>query len=154
MSSTTPNSPSTDVNNTQNGAAPFDSVKAIRAAMEKVAICSKQKYPMSMPVIKMNLKYKPMEHITKAPHYFRYVPPVHVDALNFDFSDEDYELIERDRQFLKELNAKIVNGTITVTSRVPSQTTTIKQEPLTEKEFERFIDAADKIHQRTKNKVD
>lgn len=42
MSSTTPNSPSTDVNNTQNGvAAPFDSVKAIKAAMEKVAICSK-----------------------------------------------------------------------------------------------------------------
>lgn len=75
---------------------------------------------MSMPTIKMNLRYKPMDHITKAPHYYRYVPPVFSDSLNFDFYDEDYELIERDREFLKELNAKIVNGMITVTSRVPS----------------------------------
>lgn len=158
MSSTNPNSPSTDVKQVSNGGAgapPGDPFKAmIKEAMEKVNICSKQRYPRSEPIIKMNLRYKPMDHITKAPHYFRYVPPVYSDSLNFDFDDHDYELIERDREFLKELNSKIVNGSITITSKVPSQTVTVKQEPLTEREFERFIDCADKVYQRTKNKVD
>ena len=121
MSSTTPNSPSTDVNQTSNGtAAPFDPVKAIKAAMEKVNISAKQKYPLSMPVIKMNLKYKPMEHITKAPNFYKYVPAVYSDALNFDYADTDYELVEKDRVFLRELNSKIVNGTITVSTKVPN----------------------------------
>lgn len=77
--------------------APFDSAKAIREAMEKFGSAEKERYPRAMPLIKMNLKFKPKEEVTKAPHYFKYVPSVFSDTLNFDFSDTDYELVERDR---------------------------------------------------------
>ena len=88
--------------------------------MDKVVTTGKEKYPRSMPVIKMNLKYKPMEHITKAPHFVKYNPKVYQDALNFNFSDNDYALVESDKAFLRELNSKIVAGNIVVTSRVPN----------------------------------
>jgi len=94
-----------------NGApAPFDPVKAIKEFRDKVAPATKERYPLIMPVIKMNLRYKPMEVVTKAPHYFKYVPSVYVDALNFDFADRDYEIIERDKVFVRDLNAKISAG--------------------------------------------
>ena len=67
-----------------------------------------------------------MEHITKAPHFFKYVPPVYSDALNFDFDDKDYELVERDKQFLRDLNAKIVQGNGSINTNVAGQT--VKQE--------------------------
>lgn len=102
--------------------AAFDSVKAIKEAMEKVESADKEKYPRSMPLIKMNRKYKPMEHITKVPHFFKYVPPVYSDALNYDFDDTDYELVERDKQFLRDLNAKIEKGNGTINTNVAGQT--------------------------------
>lgn len=40
--------------------ASFNPTKAIRDAMAKVVTSEKEKYPRSMPVIKMNLRYKPM----------------------------------------------------------------------------------------------
>ena len=132
--------------------AAFDSVKAIKEAMEKVESADKEKYPRSMPLIKMNRKYKPMEHITKVPHFFKYVPPVYSDALNYDFDDTDYELVERDKQFLRDLNAKIEKGNGTINTNVAGQT--INQEQLTEHDFERFIDVLDKIYQETKSKQD
>lgn len=63
----------------------------------KVAVVSKERYPRPKPVVKLSLKYKPMEKITAAPHYLKYVPHVFRDSLNFDFNDKDYEIRERDR---------------------------------------------------------
>ena len=65
--------------------------------MAKVASSGKEKYPRFEPMIKMNLRYKPMEEVTHATHYFKYVPDVFSDALNFDFADSDYEIVERDK---------------------------------------------------------
>ena len=72
--------------------------------MSKMKISPKERYIRAMPIIKVNLKYKPIKSITKAPHYIKYVPTVYSDALNFDFAENDYELVERDRKYLKELN--------------------------------------------------
>lgn len=119
MSSTTPNSPANDPAST-NGTL-FDPAQAIKAAMDKVVTTGKEKYPRAMPIIKMNLRYKPMEHITKAPFYFKYNPKVYQDALNFNFSDLDYALVENDKTFISELNSKIVSGSIVIPSRVPGQ---------------------------------
>ena len=85
--------------------------------MAKVLVTGKERYPRLMPIIKMNLRYKPMEHITKVPHFFKYVPSVFTDALTFDFGDKDYEIVERDKLFIGDLNAKIVagNGSISTT---------------------------------------
>ena len=93
-----------------------------------------------------------MEHITNVPHFFKYVPAVFTDALTFDFDDEDYELVERDKQFLKDLNDKITQGNGTISTNVAGQTT--KQEQLTEQEFEKFIDQMEKIYLLTKSKAD
>ena len=106
--------------------APFDPKKAIKEAMDKVATSGKEKYPRFEPLIKMNLKYRPMEEISQATHYYKYVPEVFSDALNFDFADSDYELVERDKQFLRELNAKIEQGNGTISTNAPGQT--VKQE--------------------------
>ena len=144
MSSTTPNSPANDPASTSGTL--FDPAQAIKAAMDKVVMTGIEKYPRPMPVIKMNLRYKPMEHITKAPFYIKYTPKVYQDALNFNFSELDYALVENDKAFIRDLNSKIVNGTIVIPSRVPGQSQTIKQEPLTETEFERVIDCIDKIY--------
>lgn len=84
--------------------------KQVKEAMAKVESMGKEKYPRATPVIKLNLQYKPMDVITKAAHYFKYVPPVYSDAPNFDFADKDYEIRERDKLFLRELNDKIAQG--------------------------------------------
>ncbi len=107
-----------------------------------------------MPKIKMNLKYKPIEAITKAPHYIKYVPTVYMDALNFDFVDNDYEIDERDRKFLKDVNESIRQGGGKIASKDSKSSVMIKQQELTEHELERFIDNVEKIHQKTKNKSD
>lgn len=75
--------------------------------MAKVESMGKDKYPRPTPVVKVNLKYKPIDVITKAAHYIKYVPNVFTDTMNFDFADEDYEIRERDKAFLRELNEKI-----------------------------------------------
>ena len=139
-SSTVPNSPAIDQNGAAPQNAPFDPAKAIQQAMAKLDIDAGTKpvFPKAMPVIKMNLKYKPMEHLTKVRHFLKHIPTVYSDAypaLHFDFADQDYEINQIDIDFLKDLNEKLKSGQIT-----------IKQEPLTEKEFERFIDAADKVY--------
>jgi len=124
----------------------------IREAKAKVESLGKERYPRVIPVIKLNLKYKPMEVVTKAPHFFKYVPTVFTDGPNFDYNHHDYELNSRDKQFLKEINDKLVAGGGSLVGTGQSQVS--NQEPLTEKEFERFIDVMDKIYQITKNKQD
>ena len=111
---------------TSSHSMPFDAAKAIKEAMDKVVTSGKEKYPRFEPLIKMNLRYKPMEEITQAQHFYKYVPEVFSDALNFDYSDADYELVERDKQFLRDLNAKIAQGNGTISTNVPGQT--VKQE--------------------------
>ena len=88
----------------------IDVPKQVKEAIAKVESMGKERYPRAMPVIKLNLKYKPMEQVTHAAHYIKYVPSVFTDALNFDFADSDYELREKDKLFLRELNDKIVAG--------------------------------------------
>ena len=63
---------------------------------------------MPIPKMKMNLKYKPMEHVTKVDNFFKFVPSVFSDSLTFDYHDRDYEIRERDRKFIHDLNQRIV----------------------------------------------
>ena len=77
------------------------------------------------------------------------MPEVYSDGLNFDLDETDYELVERDKVFLRDLNAQIAQGNGTISSSTGGNgqlQTTIRQEPLTEKEFARFIDQMEKIH--------
>lgn len=113
---------------------------------------TKEKYPRNKPVIKMNLRYKPMPEVTQAPHFFKYVPKVFKDAINFDFTDKDYALNERDKQFLKDLNERLVQGGNQIAGSSAGQK--ISQVPLSEAEFERCIDSFEKVYQKTKNKQD
>ena len=122
--------------------------------MSKMKISPKEQYIRAMPIIKVNLKFKPIESITKAPHYIKYVPTVYSDSLNFDFAENDYELVERDRKYLKELNEQISQGGGKIASKTSSKPSMITQQELTEHDFERFIDTVEKIYQKTKNKVD
>lgn len=162
LSTSAPNSPATEAvqGATSSGAGPgeaqgesFDAAKAIATAMAKMGTLAKEKCPRSMPVIKMQLRYKPMEHVTKAAHFFKYVPSVFSDSLNFDFDDCDYELVDRDRLFLKDLNARLAQANGVLPAATASQPA-VEQEPITEEEFERFIDCVEKIFQRTKDKQD
>ena len=52
----------------------------------------------------MNLKYK---FLPPGPSYYKYVPKVHSDAINFDFAEKDYQHRENDRKHVDELNALI-----------------------------------------------
>ncbi len=124
----------------------------IKEAQAKVEGMRKERYPRAVPVIKLNLKFKPMEVVTKAPHYFKYVPSVFTDGPNFDYAINDYELNNRDRQFLAKINDKIAAGNGSIPGNVAGQV--IKQDPISEEQFERFIDVMDKIYQITKNKQD
>ena len=54
------------------------------------------------------------------------MPEVYSDGLNFDFGDKDYEIVERDKAFLRDLNAQIAQGNGTISSNVAGQI--IKQE--------------------------
>lgn len=80
-----------------------------------------------MPTVKINLQYKPIDEISQAEHYFKYVPPVFEDRLMFDFASEDYELTQRDRDFLKSDPANNICSNIG------------------EKDFERLIDCLEKV---------
>ena len=122
----------------------------IKEAQAKVEGMRKERYPRAVPVIKLNLKYKPMEVVTKAPHYFKYVPSVFTDGPNFDYAINDYELNNRDRQFLAKINDKIAAGNGSIPGNLPGQI--IKQDRISEEQFERFIDVMDKIYQITKSK--
>ena len=114
--------------------------------MAKLKISPKEQYLRPMPQVKINLKYKPIDAISKAPHYIKYVPHVYTDALNFDFADNDYEIVERDRKFLAELNEQISQNGGKIASKNSGQQTMIKQQELTEHDLERFIDTVEKIH--------
>ena len=65
------------------------------------------KYMRPLPQIKMNLKYKPMDQITKAKNYIVHIPKCFDDSLNFNWSDKDYLLKQQDSAALKEANDKI-----------------------------------------------
>ena len=116
--------------------------------MEKIKSKKPERYPFAMPKIKMNLKYK---FLPPGPNYYKYVPKVHSDAINFDFAEKDYQHRESDRKHVDELNALIEQGNGTVTTKSGD---VIKQEKLTYDDMERFIDCLDKIYQKTKNKSD
>lgn len=130
-----------------------DTAKLIEAAMAKIPLTGKEIYIRAIPQIQMNLRYRPMESITKAPHFIKHVPPVYSDALNFDFADRDYQLVQRDKQFVADINAKIAagNGELRNTK---NQGMPFKQSPITEDEFEAFIDVTEKIYQRIKSKTE
>ena len=116
--------------------------------MEKIKSKKPERYPFAEPKIKMNLRYK---FLPPGPSFYKYVPKVHSDAINFDFADKDYQHRESDRKHVDELNALIEQGNGTVTSKSGE---VIKQEKLTYDDMERFIDSLDKIYQKTKNKSD
>ena len=101
-----------------------------------------------MPTVKLNLKYKPMENITQAPHYYKFVPTVYSDALNFDYADKDYEIREKDKKFLQTLNEKLAKEG----GEAGAQSNQVQS--VSEHDFERCIDAFEKIYQRTKKKQD
>lgn len=61
--------------------------------MSKISTPLKETYPLTVPIIKMNLRYKPMDSVTKSSNYFKYVPSVYSDSLMFDFMDRDYQLV-------------------------------------------------------------
>ena len=71
------------------------------------------------------------------------MPSVFSDSLNFDFSDKDYEIRERDKRFLAILNKKIAQGDGSIQCGPGAP---VKQEQITEQDFERFIDAMEKIY--------
>ena len=68
------------------------SQQATETASKEQPPVVKEKYMRAMPNIKMNLRYKPMEHITKADHYIVHVPKCYSDALNFNWGDRDYQI--------------------------------------------------------------
>ena len=69
---TTPNSPNVDVKPGENGiaaktaqaTAQAEQTKAALAEESKDAANATSKFPRAMPLVKMNLKYKPMPHLT------------------------------------------------------------------------------------------
>lgn len=73
-----------------------------------------------MPIVKINLGYSQIDEVTKAPHYIKHIPQVHVDHPTFDFGDNDFELRVKDKSYLKDLD-------------------------ISEKDFERCIDCFEKI---------
>ena len=58
-----------------------------------------------MPIVKMNLKYKPMPQITQCGNYLYNIPKVYEDSLNFNWRDRDYLITSEDRHWLKSLNS-------------------------------------------------
>lgn len=57
-----------------------------------------------MPSIVVNLNFPQMDEIAKAKQYLKYIPAVYHDHPAFDYSVPDFELRERDRAFLKEID--------------------------------------------------
>ena len=156
QSSTKPNSPATDPSTAPAGVAAqgqsnsgvgpdFNAAKAIKEAMAQMPVKENERFPLNKPIIKMNLRYKPMEHITNVPNYFKYVAPVFTDALNFDFTDCDYSLVEKDKAFLRDLNAAIAAANTKENTKI---------EPVTETDLAHIIDSLEKIYQKTRDKQD
>lgn len=103
----------------------------------------------------MNLKYKPMEHVTQAKHFIYNIPKVYHDSLNFNWRERDYLIASEDCHYLRNLNSQIKNGQITIPGNQQGQASiTIAQNPLTEDDFECFIDVMEKIVLKTKSKVE
>jgi hypothetical protein len=54
-----------------------------------------------MPIVTMDLKFKPMLDITQVNHYIKFIPPVYdLNNLFFDWDETLYELNHNDRRFL------------------------------------------------------
>lgn len=82
--------------------------------------------PPPMPVVKVNLQYRPIEEISNSQWYIKHVPNVYADHCAFNFADEDYEICVKDREFIKS-------------SEMPEIST------MAEKDFERIIDCLEKV---------
>ena len=74
----------------------------------------KSKYPPAMPKVKVNLRYKPMPHLTHANHHLFHVPKVYADSLNFNWRERDFQNTSEERHFVASLNSQIKNGLITI----------------------------------------
>lgn len=75
--------------------------------------------------------------------------------MNFNWTDRDYIITSDDRHELASLNSKIKDGMITMPATVQGQAAvSVEQQPLTEDDFERFIDLMEKIVFKTKNKTE
>ena len=54
-----------------------------------------------MPIVTMDLKFKPMLDITQVNHYIKFITPVYdLNNLFFDWDETLYELNHNDRRFL------------------------------------------------------
>ena len=108
-----------------------------------------------MPKVKMNLRYKPMPHLTHSSFYQYHVPKVYTDSLNFNWKDRDYIITQDDRDFLNKVNSQIRDGMITISPQCQGQTAIpVKQQPLTEDDLESIIDFMEKIVSMTKIKTE
>jgi hypothetical protein len=87
-------------------------------------VVNQQDLPPPMPIVRVNLQYKPIDEISKSAWYVKHIPNVLVDHCTFNFQDEDYELSVKDREYLK----------------LESQLSMIS-----EKDFERIIDCLEKV---------
>ena len=114
-----------------------------------------EKYQKPEPKVKMNLKYKPMEHITNVGNFYVEIPKCYNDALNFNWNECDYQIQYRDQKYLKELNSQIrdtPDGPMITIEVPPRHPYDVKQHPLSEEEFEKVIDILDKAYQITRSK--
>ena len=121
------------------------------APSEKVT----EKYQRPEPKVKMNLRFKPMEHVTHVGNYFVEIPKCYNDALNFNWDECDYQLQHRDQKFLQELNSTIRDtpeGKMIPIDIPGEPAKDIPQEPLTDDEFEKVIDILEKVYQITRSK--
>lgn len=91
-----------------------------------------------MPIIKLNLTFKPMLDITQVGHYIKHKPEVYDhNNLYFDWSTTLYELNSHDRRFLSQINTQIEQGIIGSAAN---------QVPLEERDLERVLDILEKIY--------
>jgi hypothetical protein len=60
--------------------------------------------PPPIPQISVNLKFAQINEISHAPGYLKMVPSVYRDHPLFDFQDHDFELREKDKVFLREID--------------------------------------------------
>ena len=121
-STTSPNSPNVEGKPAENGIAAKTTTQQAQPEQTKTAPkeeskdadTSKSKYPRAMPLVKMNLRYKPMPHITQNENFLYNIPKVYEDALNFNWRERDYLITSDDRYFLKTLNSQIKDGQIKI----------------------------------------
>lgn len=82
--------------------------------------------PPPIPVVKVNLQYKPIDEICRSQWYLKHVPTVYTDHCAFNYADEDYEISIKDKEFLRS-------------DPLPELTS------LSEKDFERIVDCLEKV---------